>query len=115
MKISKLSFKNVYGIKEIALEPGDITIFEGVNEVGKTCVLDSIKTLFTNQGYRTRIIHNGETEAELLAELDDGTMIDRKKRSEKSDFIKVSQGKEVIGSPEGFLKTLFSGNQVQSN
>ena len=111
MKISKLVFKNVYGIKEMAFKPGDITILEGVNESGKTRVLDSIKTLFTNQGYRTRIINNGETEAELFAELDDGTVIDRKKRTEKSDFIKVTNGKDVIGSPEGFLKTLFSGNQ----
>jgi len=111
MKISKLSFKNVYGIKEIVLSPGDITLIEGSNEVGKTSILDAIKTIFTNQGARTRIIHNGETEAELLVELSEGTTIDRKIRSEKSDYIKVSHGKDTIGRPEGFLKSLFSQTQ----
>lgn len=111
MKISKLYLKNIYGIKEMALKPGDITILEGENEVGKTSLLDAIQTLFTNQGVRTRVIHNNETEAELFAELDEGIQVDRKIRSEKSDYIKISQGKDVIGSPESYLKSLFSATQ----
>ncbi len=111
MKISKLYFKNVYGITQAELEPGDVTIFKGPNECGKTSFLHSIMTIFSNKGMRTRIIKNGEKEAELQIELDDGTVIDRKKRLEASDFIKVSNGRDVMNSPESFLKNLFSGEQ----
>lgn len=110
-KISRVRFRNVYGITEQVLEPGDVTILRGPNESGKTSFLDSIATALSNKGARTRIVKNGEKEAEMIIDLDDGITIDRKTRLESSDFIKVSRGKEVIGSPESFLRSLFSAEQ----
>lgn len=111
MKISKLSMKNVYGITERTITPGDINIISGENGKGKTSILDAIQTTVTNKGLRPRIIHNGETEAEMIIETDTGLEINRLKRSEKSDAVKVTQQGQKISSPESYLQTLFSTQQ----
>jgi exonuclease SbcC len=110
-KISRVRFRNVYGITEQEIEPGDITLLRGPNESGKTSFLDSISTALSNKGARTRIVKRNEKEAEMIIDLDDGLTIDRKKRLESSDYLKVSRGKEIINSPESFLRNLFSTEQ----
>ncbi len=65
MKISRLSFKNIYGIKERTLTPGDVTVITGPNGAGKTSILHAIATTLTNKNYRPRIIKTGENEAEI--------------------------------------------------
>ena len=111
MKISKLAFKNVYGITEKVIIPGDINIISGENKLGKTSVLDAIQTTLTNKGLRPRIIKNGEKEAEMIVETDSGLEVERKKRAEMSDTVKVSEKGNKISSPESYLQTLFSIQQ----
>ena len=111
MRISKLFFQNVYGITEKTIEPGDITLIEGKNRKGKTSFLDAIQTAFSNKGMRSKIIHTGADEAKIFIELDDGTAIDRRIRSEGSDYIKVSHGDDAVRSPETYLKQMFTGTQ----
>ena len=111
MKITKLRFKNAFGITERELDPHDITLIEGVNESGKTSILDSIKATLTNKNVRTRLVKNGSEEAELYIETDTGLVIDRKKRLYSSDYINVKDGSGLISSPESYLKTIFSTEQ----
>lgn len=112
MKLTKVTIKNMYGIKSQTLEPKDITIFQGENGLGKTSFLDSVATAFTNKGMRPRIISNGEEEGEIQIETDSGLNITRKKRTLKSDYNRVSRGEENIASPEAYLKELFNTNQI---
>lgn len=111
MRIGNLKFKNIYGIEEISLKPGDITLFEGVNGAGKTSFLHALNLAFSNEGLRTKIIKNTADEAELQVTLDDGTTINRKKRNGKSDTISVTKDNMTQTGPETFLKRLFSGEQ----
>jgi len=111
MKISKVSFKNIYGITERTITPGDVNIISGENKLGKTSILDAIQTTVSNKGLRPRIIRNGETEAEMIIETDTGLEINRLKRSEKSDSVKVTQQGQKVSSPESYLQTLFSTEQ----
>ena len=111
MRITRIKLKNVYGITEQEIEPGNITLLRGPNETGKTSFLDGIATTLSNKGARTRIVKIGEKEAEMIIDLDDGITIDRKKRLESADYLKVSRGKETISSPESFLRNLFSAEQ----
>lgn len=113
MKITKLQIENLYGIEQLELDGKSIEL-TGTNGAGKSSVLDAIRLALTNNSRRKYIIKNGETEGRVLVKLDDGTTIDRKKRTDKSDYksIKDENGNE-ISSPEAFLKDIFTPLQLE--
>lgn len=113
MKISKLKIENLYGIEQLELDGKSIEL-TGTNGAGKSSVLDAIRLALTNNSKRKYIVKNGETEGRVLVKLDDGTTIDRKKRTDKSDYksIKDVNGNE-INSPETFLKDIFTPLQLE--
>ena len=113
MKVSKLKIENLYGIEQLELDGKSIEL-TGTNGAGKSSVLDAIRLALTNNSKRKYIVKNGETEGRVLVKLDDGTIIDRKKRTDKSDYksIKDENGNE-INSPETFLKDIFTPLQLE--
>lgn len=113
MKITKLQIENLYGIEQLELDGKSIEL-TGTNGAGKSSVLDAIRLALTNNSKRKYIVKNGETEGRVLVKLDDGTTIDRKKRTDKSDYksIKDVNGNE-INSPESFLKDIFTPLQLE--
>ena len=111
MRMTKLRIKNVFGIKEIELDGRDIEL-TGSNGVGKSSVIDAIRTVLTNKSNRPCILRNGEKEGEIYIETDTGLVVDRKKRVDQADYKSVKNGAEVITSPESFLSTLFSPLQL---
>lgn len=113
MKISKLKIENLYGIEELELDGNSIEL-TGSNGVGKSSVLDAIRLALTNNSKRKYIVKNGQTEGRIFVKLDDGTTIDRKKRTDKADYksIKDANGNE-INSPESFLKDIFTPLQLE--
>ena len=113
MRISKLQIENLYGIEQLELDGKSIEL-TGTNGAGKSSVLDAIRLALTNNSRRKYIVKNGETEGRVLVKLDDGITIDRKKRTDKSDYksIKDENGNE-INSPEAFLKDIFTPLQLE--
>lgn len=113
MKVTKLKIKNLYGIEELNLDGKSIELV-GSNGVGKSSVLDAIRLALTNNSKRKYIVRKGETEGSVYVELDNGITIDRKKRTDKSDYksIKDETGNE-INSPETFLKDIFTPLQLE--
>lgn len=113
MKVTKLKIKNLYGIEELNLDGKSIELI-GSNGVGKSSVLDAIRLALTNNSKRKYIVKKGETEGSVYVELDNGITIDRKKRTDKSDYksIKDREGHE-INSPETFLKDIFTPLQLE--
>lgn len=113
MRLSKLQIENLYGITEMSLDGKSIEL-TGSNGVGKSSVLDAIRLALTNNSKRKYIVKNGETEGRVYVKLDDGVTIDRKKRTDKSDYksIKDENGNE-INSPESFLKDIFTPLQLE--
>lgn len=113
MKISKLSIENLYGIEQLELDGKSVEL-TGSNGVGKSSVLDAIRLALTNNSKRKYIVKNGQKEGRIYVKLDDGTTIDRKKRTDKSDYksIKDVNGNE-INSPESFLKDIFTPLQLE--
>ena len=113
MKISKLKIENLFGIEQLELDGKSVEL-TGTNGAGKSSVLDAIRLALTNNSKRKYIVKNGETEGRVLVKLDDGTTIDRKKRTDKSDYksIKDENGNE-INSPESFLKDIFTPLQLE--
>lgn len=113
MKVTKLKIKNLYGIEELDLDGKSIELI-GSNGVGKSSVLDAIRLALTNNSKRKYIVKKGETEGSVYVELDNGITIDRKKRTDKSDYksIKDANGND-INSPESFLKDIFTPLQLE--
>ena len=113
MKITKLQIENLYGIEQLELDGKSIEL-TGTNGAGKSSVLDAIRLALTNNSRRKYIVRNGETEGRVLVKLYDGITIDRKQRTDKSDYksIKDVNGHE-INSPEAFLKDIFTPLQLE--
>ena len=111
MKISKITIKQLFGIKEWQGDGKNIELV-GDTGTGKTSVIDAIRYALTNSSDREFIVKNGETEGEIYIETDNGLSIDRKARTAMTDYKSVKQNGNVIPSPESFLKTIFTPLQL---
>lgn len=111
MKTTKISIKNLFGIKETELDGSSIEI-TGKKGAGKTSIIDSIRYALTNYSDRDYLIRNGESEGEILIETDSGLLINRKKRTNKSDYKVVKENGSNVNSPESFLEGLFTPLQL---
>lgn len=113
MKINKLSIESLFGIEQLELDGKSVEL-TGSNGVGKSSVLDAIRLALTNNSKRKYIVKSGQKEGKIYVKLDDGTTIERKKRTDKSDYksIKDANGNE-INSPESFLKDIFTPLQLE--
>ena len=111
MKITKIKIKNLYGITEYE-EDGKSVELSGTNGAGKSSVIDAIRYALTNKSNRKYIVRNGETEGEILIETDNGLRINRKARTNQADYKSVKQNGHEVGSPETFLKDIFTPLQL---
>ena len=111
MKIVKLKIRNLFGIREYEAG-GESVELSGKNGVGKSSVIDAIKYALTNKSDRKYIVRSGETEGEVLIETDSGLRINRKARTNQADYKSVKNNGVEVGSPETFLKDIFTELQL---
>ena len=111
MRTTKIKIKNLFGIREMELGGKDIELV-GKKGTGKTSVIDAIRYALTNASDREYIIHNGETEGEIIIETDLGVVIDRKKRSNKTDYKSVKEFSREVDKPQSFLNDIFTPLQL---
>lgn len=111
MRITKIKIRNLFGIKEYE-QDGKSVELAGSNGVGKTSVIDAIRYALTNKSDRDYIVRKGETEGEILIETDTGLRINRKSRTNQADYKSVKQNGAEIGSPETFLRDIFTTLQL---
>ena len=111
MKTTKIKIRNLFGITETELDGRSVEL-TGNNGVGKTSVIDALRYALTNKSDRNLIVKQGEKEGEILIETDTGLSIDRKKRTEQSDYKSVKENGREIMAPENFLKQLFTPLQL---
>lgn len=109
MKITRLCIKNFLGINEKELDLKKINYIKGPKGCGKTSTLEAIEKVFTNKNRRTEIVKHGESEATLYVKTDDGLEIDRKIRTDKSDYLKVRKNELAAPSTEKFLRSMIHG------
>lgn len=111
MKTTKIVIKNLFGIKEAALDGRSVEL-AGPKGSGKTSVLDAIRYALTNRSDRDYIIHQGEDEGEIIIETDTGLSIDRKTRTAKADSVRVRDGDMLQTRPAEFLSGIFTPLQL---
>ena len=111
MKISKLKIKNLFGISEFEADGKSLKLL-GANGTGKTSVLDAIRLALSNKTDREYVVKNGETEGEIFIEFDNGIAIQRKPRTNMTDYKKITENGKEVQRPEEFLNNLFSRMQL---
>lgn len=111
MKTTKIIIKNLFGIREAALDGRSVEL-AGPKGSGKTSVLDAIRYALTNRSDRDYIIHQGADEGEIIIETDTGLSIDRKTRATKADTVKVRDGSMLQTRPAEFLAGIFTPLQL---
>ena len=111
MKTTKIVIKNLFGIREEALDGRSVEL-AGPKGSGKTSVLDAIRYALTNRSDRDYIIHQGADEGEIIIETDTGLSIDRKTRTTKADTVKVRDGSMLQTRPAEFLSGIFTPLQL---
>lgn len=111
MRITNIKIRNLFGIKEYE-QDGKSVELSGTNGIGKTSVIDAIRYALTNKSDRDYIVRKGETEGEILIETDTGLRINRKSRTNQADYKSVKQNGAEIGSPEAFLRDIFTPLQL---
>lgn len=111
MKIVKIKIKNLFGISEFEADGKSLELI-GENGAGKTSVIDSIRYALTNKSSRKYIVRSGANEGEILIETDNGLRIDRKARTNQADYKSVKKDGHEVGSPETFLKDIFTSLQL---
>lgn len=111
MKTTKIIIKNLFGIREAALDGRSVEL-AGPKGSGKTSVLDAIRYALTNRSDRDYIIHQGADEGEIIIETDTGLSIDRKTRTTKADTVKVRDGSMLQTRPAEFLAGIFTPLQL---
>jgi DNA repair exonuclease SbcCD ATPase subunit len=110
-QVSKIQITNLFGIKERKLNGSSVELI-GKNGVGKSSVIDSIRLALTNSSSRDYKVRKGETEGEILIETNTGLKIDRKIRTNRADYKSIKQNGIEVGSPETFLKDIFTSLQL---
>lgn len=111
MRITSIKIRNLFGIKEYEQDGSSVEL-SGTNGIGKTSVIDAIRYALTNKSDRDYIVRKGETEGEILIETDTGLRINRKSRTNQADYKSVKQNGAEIGSPEAFLRDIFTSLQL---
>lgn len=109
MKISRLRAENFLGIRERELDLKKINYVKGPKGSGKTSLVEAVEKVFTNKNRRTELVRHGEKEACLYVKTDDGLEIDRKIRTEKSDYLRIRKNEIAAPSTERFLRGMIQG------
>lgn len=104
MKIQHIEIKDFKGIKEAALNTGQLTLVSGGNGEGKSSILDAIKAAFAGGG--ANLIRRGADKASIfidLAELKVSRTI-----TEKGNYPKITDDRGMSpSSPQKFLAGLL--------
>lgn len=116
-KLTKLHVENFKRIQAVSIEPeGNVTIVGGMNEQGKSSLLDSISVLL--QGKATKIpepVRKGAKKATITGEIQkdswdafDSMTITRTITAAGNWYVKVTdKDGKTFKSPEGMLKKVF--------
>ena len=110
MRVKHISIGAFVGITELSQDLGKINFISGRKGAGKTSIVEAIQKGFTNKSERVEVIRHGEEEATIFIQTDTGLEIDRKIRTNKTDYLKVRKPGEAVPSSEKYLKQFINGD-----
>lgn len=110
MKIAHLKITNVLGIDSLEFSPAGFTAITGPNGVGKTSILEAIKSA-TGQGHDATLLRKGAEKGEIVLVLDDGTEIQQRITPTATTRNVVRDGKKLT-KPGEVIKALTDALSV---
>lgn len=111
MRVAQIQIRNVLGIEELDIAPGNLTVVRGKNGQGKTSTLEAIRAALSG-GHDATLLRSGAESGEVVLVLDDGVEV-RKKITEARSTVTVTHpeyGK--IGGPQTYLDKLTDALSV---
>lgn len=105
LKVSRIHIRNILGIEDLDVRPGALTIVEGANGVGKTSVLEAIKSLIGG-GHDATLIRNGAKSGQVVMELSDGVTVTKSIRESGSSVSVIHPEHGELRSPQGYINKL---------
>ena len=106
MKVTNVSIANFRGVQHLTLAPGVITVIKGPNGIGKTSILDAVRSVA--RGGDEGDIRDGAGERRVELTLEDGTSIVRSQKVGKKPELTVSL--PIVGNiskGQAFVDSLF--------
>ena len=112
LKVKKLEVKNVMMIQEVNIKPkNELVIIAGANRAGKTSVIKSLEISLKGKKSMagiTKIVHEGEEEADIIADFDD-IVIKRHFTEDGREAVKVlKKDGTSISRPQEVLDAMYS-------
>lgn len=108
MKIQSVAITNLKGIASLRFEVGALTVIAGENGVGKTSILDALRTVFEG-GHDPALVRNGADKGSIVIDLSTGHQI-TKTITAKSYTLKVaSPDGSIVPAPAKFVERLAAG------
>jgi len=101
VSITKISIKNAFGLEDVEIAPGSVTLISGRNGKGKSSVLNAIQSAL-NGGNNPALLHKGKKNGEIVLALSDDVVIKRR-FSEKSNTLTVLKDGKQVKRPQAFI------------
>lgn len=106
MKASLLRIENILGIEQIEIKLGSVTMVEGGNGVGKTSIVESLRSLFDGGSHEATLLRNGAEKGEIVLVLDDGSTLRKVVKPGRSSFSFTDAEGRDVSSPVARLRSL---------
>jgi DNA repair ATPase RecN len=111
MKITKISILNFLGVAAFKTNRlGKLNKLTGGNGTGKSSVLKAITEAFKSSGVDPNLVKVGEDRAEILIEIDEKVLVERKITA-GSNQAKVVVNGQPLSAPQKWLSDLFAPYQ----
>lgn len=114
MKISHIKITNILGIDSLEFTPGGFNEIVGPNGVGKTSILEAIKSA-TGSGHDATLLRHGAEKGEVVLVLDDGTEIQERLTPSRTVRDVTRDGKKLTKPTDAIkaLTDMLSVNPVE--
>lgn len=106
MKVVKVKIQNVMGIENLEFNAGNLTVIKGKNGVGKTSVIEALKSVFKG-GHDATLIRKGESEAEVVILFDNQYSLRKSIMPDKAKLSFTNDKGFEINKAQTSLNSLF--------
>lgn len=105
--------KGCLGLEFFECKPGKITMIKGAKAKGKTSVLETLGTFFTNKGERPDFINSNSDKGEVVLTFDNGMTAKKIYHSAGgAPYVNIDDNGMRPNMPEKYLKGLISDEQI---